>query len=77
MSADGAARSPYRRSRKKGNDDRVFTERAIPLPQHIDELSDRKLLAFANFLSNSGAQVFKSRLDRAMTRIETAPAEAS
>lgn len=37
---------------------------AILLPQHIDELSDRKLIAFARFLSASGAQVFKSRANR-------------
>lgn len=63
MSATGG-RKPYRNTRVKGSDDRAFSQCAITLPQHIDELSDRKLVAFAGFLSASGAQVFKSRLNR-------------
>lgn len=63
MSA-ATARQPYRAKGKRGSDVSVFKDPAIVLPQHIEELSDRKLLAFACFLSASGAEVFKSRANR-------------
>jgi 5-methylcytosine-specific restriction endonuclease McrA len=33
---------------------------AIPLPFHISELSPRRLIAFKNFLNQSGAEIFSS-----------------
>lgn len=59
-----AGQQPYREKRRQGSGISAWATPAEVLPQHVDELSDRKLLAFARFLSASGAEVFKSRHNR-------------